>query len=185
MTDSVQPPVGTAWHRATFLASFGRFWRGYTVFSGRAARAEFWWWALWWYILASVAQIPYVIGILTWRPQDISPADEAVMEEALRSMNPFPVWGTLLSSLPPVGLVGLLLFALLWLAALLPWIAVIARRLHDTNRSGWWVLLAAVPVGNVVLVVFLTIPSDERGARFDGPSGAGQGEAGPGGTVGG
>lgn len=70
--------------------------------------------------------------------------------------------------MPAVGLVGLLLFALLALAALLPWIGVIARRLHDTNRSGWWVLLAAVPIGNVVLIVFLTLPSDERGARFDG-----------------
>lgn len=53
------------------------------------------------------------------------------------------------------------------LAAALPWLAIAVRRLHDTNRSGWWVLLYLVPFGNVVLLVFTTLPSDERGARFD------------------
>ena len=42
------------------------------------------------------------------------------------------------------------------LATLLPSIAAAARRLHDTNRSGWWQLIALVPlVGIIVLVVFL------------------------------
>ena len=42
------------------------------------------------------------------------------------------------------------------LATLLPSIAAAARRLHDTNRSGWWQLIAVVPlVGIIVLVVFL------------------------------
>ena len=42
------------------------------------------------------------------------------------------------------------------LATLLPSIAAAARRLHDTNRSGWWQLIAFVPVvGIIVLVVFL------------------------------
>ena len=42
------------------------------------------------------------------------------------------------------------------LAVLLPSIAAAARRLHDTNRSGWWQLIAVVPmVGIIVLVVFL------------------------------
>lgn len=42
------------------------------------------------------------------------------------------------------------------LATLLPSIAAAARRLHDTHRSGWWQLIAIVPVvGIIVLVVFL------------------------------
>ncbi len=42
------------------------------------------------------------------------------------------------------------------LATLLPSIAAAARRLHDTNRSGWWQLIVLVPVvGLVVLLVFL------------------------------
>lgn len=42
------------------------------------------------------------------------------------------------------------------LATLLPSIAAATRRLHDTNRSGWWQLIVLVPViGLIVLIVFL------------------------------
>ena len=42
------------------------------------------------------------------------------------------------------------------LATLLPALAVGVRRLHETNRSGWWLLLWLVPViGWIVLIVFL------------------------------
>lgn len=41
------------------------------------------------------------------------------------------------------------------LAVLLPSLAVLVRRLHDTNRSGWWLLIALIPViGGIVLIVF-------------------------------
>jgi uncharacterized membrane protein YhaH (DUF805 family) len=42
------------------------------------------------------------------------------------------------------------------IATFVPSIAVAARRLHDTDRSGWWQLLWLVPlVGWIVLIVFL------------------------------
>lgn len=42
------------------------------------------------------------------------------------------------------------------LAVFIPSIAVSIRRLHDTNRSGWWLLLSFVPVvGAIVLIVFM------------------------------
>jgi uncharacterized membrane protein YhaH (DUF805 family) len=41
------------------------------------------------------------------------------------------------------------------LALLLPSIAVAVRRLHDTNRSGWWYLLGFVPFGGIALLVFV------------------------------
>ena len=45
------------------------------------------------------------------------------------------------------------------LATLLPNIAVGVRRLHDTNRSGWWLLLYLLPViGWIVLIVFWVEP---------------------------
>ena len=42
------------------------------------------------------------------------------------------------------------------LAVLIPAIAVTVRRLHDTNRSGWWYFIVFIPViGAIILIVFL------------------------------
>lgn len=47
------------------------------------------------------------------------------------------------------------------LAVLLPNIAVAMRRLHDSNRTGWWLLIALVPIlGALVLLYFYVQPSD-------------------------
>ena len=51
------------------------------------------------------------------------------------------------------------LCALFSIAALLPMIAVGARRLHDTNRSGWWQLLVLVPFGVIAVAILLALPS--------------------------
>ena len=52
------------------------------------------------------------------------------------------------------------------LAVLLPAIGVSIRRLHDTDRSGWWLLIAFVPViGFIVLLVFMLLdgtPGDNQ-----------------------
>lgn len=46
------------------------------------------------------------------------------------------------------------------LAVLVPSISVGVRRLHDTNRTGWWLLISLVPViGIIVLLVFLVLDS--------------------------
>src|SRR3954447_25452330 len=48
-----------------------------------------------------------------------------------------------------------LLSSLFSLAVLIPSIAVSVRRLHDIDRTGWWVLISLVPlVGWIVLLVF-------------------------------
>lgn len=48
-----------------------------------------------------------------------------------------------------------LLSGIYGLAVLVPSIAVLVRRLHDTNRSGWWILISFVPlIGAIVLLVF-------------------------------
>ena len=60
-----------------------------------------------------------------------------------------------------------LLSGLFVLATLIPTIAVTVRRLHDTGRRGWWVLLNLIPiVGGLVLIVFTVLDSQPGANRF-------------------
>ena len=53
--------------------------------------------------------------------------------------------------------------ALFSLAMLCPELAVGARRLHDTDRSGWWQLIGLGPlVGAIVLIVFFAQPGKSQ-----------------------
>lgn len=97
----------------------------YVTFSGRARRAEYWWFVLFGVLVALVA---------------------AIIDSAA-NITLFQV------------IVGL--------ALLLPNLAVTFRRLHDTNRTGWWILISLVPVvGGIVLLVFMLIDSDPNPNRF-------------------
>lgn len=56
------------------------------------------------------------------------------------------------------------------LAILIPSLAVSVRRLHDTNRSGWWILIGLIPfIGSVVILVFMVIDS-QPGENKYGPN---------------
>jgi uncharacterized membrane protein YhaH (DUF805 family) len=88
----------------------------YATFSGRATRAEFWWWQL----------AVTVAAVLT-----------AFLDEA--------VFGG-----------GRQAFTLsLFLATLLPSLAVSVRRLHDSDHSGWWLLAYAIPLAGAVTLLWL------------------------------
>jgi uncharacterized membrane protein YhaH (DUF805 family) len=50
---------------------------------------------------------------------------------------------------------SMVLMGLLSLVITIPSLAVFVRRLHDTDRSGWWFLLTFVPLGNLFLLVWL------------------------------
>lgn len=100
----------------------------YADFTGRARRAEFWWFAL------------------------------------------FGLLGNLIFGVVDTALFGAdvsILGSLFSLAILLPNLAVGARRLHDTDRSGWWQLLVFIPViGILVLIWWWTRPGDTGPNRF-------------------
>lgn len=60
-----------------------------------------------------------------------------------------------------------LLFFLYSLAVLLPSIGVSIRRLHDTNRSGWWLLLSLIlVVGWIILIVWYARAGDDGPNRY-------------------
>ena len=56
------------------------------------------------------------------------------------------------------------------LVVLIPGIAVTIRRLHDTSRSGWWILIALVPIiGGIWLLVLMVLDSHKESNAW-GPS---------------
>jgi uncharacterized membrane protein YhaH (DUF805 family) len=60
-----------------------------------------------------------------------------------------------------------LLTGLFALAMLIPSLSVTIRRLHDTDRSGWWLLIGIVPlVGGIVLIVFCAQDGTPAENRF-------------------
>ncbi len=61
------------------------------------------------------------------------------------------------------GILGLIYV----LGVLLPSVGVGIRRLHDTDRSGWWLLVGLIPViGFIVLIVLFVLDSTPGENRF-------------------
>lgn len=56
------------------------------------------------------------------------------------------------------------------LAVLLPGLAVAVRRLHDSGRRGWWVLIAVIPLIGAIVLIFLLIQESTPGDNAYGPN---------------
>ncbi len=99
----------------------------YTVFNGRAGKAEFWWFFLFCGILGVMASVvDSTLGL-----------DKAAGGNGIFT-------------------------SLIQIATFLPSMAVGSRRLHDTNRSGWWQLLwIVVIIGWIPLIMWLASKSKE------------------------
>lgn len=68
-----------------------------------------------------------------------------------------------------IPILGLILYVGFALAALLPGLAVCVRRLHDTDKSGWWILINLVPFGGLILLIFMIMDSTP-GENMYGPN---------------
>jgi uncharacterized membrane protein YhaH (DUF805 family) len=69
-----------------------------------------------------------------------------------------------------------LVFGLAMVGLLIPSLAVTVRRLHDSNRSGWWALIGLIPlIGGLVLFVFAILDGTPGPNRFGAdPKGRGE-----------
>ena len=111
-----------------------------TNFSGRASRSEFWWWILFIWIINAVLAL--IINL-------VAPPAEG---------------GT---SLGILGNTAVLIVSVIFFLATL---AVAVRRLHDTGRSGWWVLLQLICcIGTIILIVFWVQPSQPSDNQYGAP----------------
>jgi uncharacterized membrane protein YhaH (DUF805 family) len=101
-----------------FPQAIARCLRRYGVFSGRAARSEYWYWISFLFLGRILAKV----------------LDVVVFQAPLLDSQPFgaathPFYGT---------------FAVI---VVVPSLAVEVRRLHDVNRSGWWILISFTIIG--------------------------------------
>ena len=58
------------------------------------------------------------------------------------------------------------LMIILTIVTIVPEIAVSVRRLHDINKSGWWLLLSLTVIGIIPLIYWVCKKSDEKENRF-------------------
>jgi uncharacterized membrane protein YhaH (DUF805 family) len=127
----------------TFIESIKTVLSKYAVFNGRARRSEFWWYYL---AVTIVDTILYVVLV--------APGYGAFMTanmEYLAANDPTAPAPTMPGSL----VTGFLIVSLVNLALLLPTLGVSVRRLHDTDRSGFWYFLSFIPfVGIIILIVW-------------------------------
>ena len=98
----------------------------YATFSGRASRSEYWWAYLGYFVIATVLQIFALVGGII-----LIDAGELALLPTL------------------IALVGI--FALI-----IPTIAVSVRRMHDTGKSGWMLLILIIPcIGFILWIVWM------------------------------
>lgn len=108
----------------------------YATFTGRAARSEYWFWVLFTVLASIVANVV---------DMSLFGIDMSNPESA--------------QAFKPVS-------SIFSLATLVPGLAVSARRLHDTNRSGWWLLLAFTIIGIIPLIIWYCTRGNEGDNRF-------------------
>ncbi len=113
----------------------------YAVFSGRARRSEYWWFAL---ANGIVSSILYAIAV--------GPTLVSSYNNGTTTIN-----------------TGGAVYGLYGLAVLLPGLGVLVRRLHDTGRSGWYCWMALIPFAGVFIVLYYLIQEGTAGANAYGP----------------
>lgn len=72
-------------------------------------------------------------------------------------------WGSMIAD--PTGAANLLVT----LALFLPATSAAARRLHDTNRSGWWMLIAFTIIGIIPLIIWAASKGNEHPNKYGNP----------------
>jgi uncharacterized membrane protein YhaH (DUF805 family) len=124
----------------SFAEAVKSFWSRYTMFKGRSRRSEYWFIQLF-LIITNLAAAAIDLALMG------GDVDRFIANGG-------------------GGILGLI-----WiLVTILPALAVLVRRLHDTGRSGWWALIGLVPlVGGVVLFVFSVLDSAAEENQYGAP----------------
>jgi uncharacterized membrane protein YhaH (DUF805 family) len=139
----------------TFKESIKTCFNKYATFNGRASRSEYWFWTL----FLIVAELVIWFGaLMLFGGMGASVGGAA---------DPYGAAGGALGGMIVGGGIAMILIFIFALIIILPTLAVTVRRLHDSNKSGWFLLLYIVPfVGPLVIFVFMLLPSTEGANNF-------------------
>lgn len=113
--------------------------QNYANFKGRATRSEFWYFSL-------VNILLYFVWIFTG----------VILEESETT-----------ETFETISAIVAIVIGIYYVGTLIPSLAVTARRLHDTGKSGWYILIYLVPfVGSISLIIFLSMDSEKFTNRW-------------------
>jgi uncharacterized membrane protein YhaH (DUF805 family) len=116
----------------------------YAEFSGRSRRMEFWMYQLGvWLLWIALWIVMMVVGFGT---------ASAARDPASGMVGMFASLG-----------IFMVVFAIVALGLFIPSLAVAVRRLHDTDRSGWWLLLPFAPYVLTIIVAVMAGASQSSG----------------------
>jgi len=132
----------------TFVQSVNRGLSRITTFSGRASRSEYWWYIL--FLLLVMYAVSIVLGFGYGLTASVNLANRDVLSQ-------------------PGYWLGLAFDVFILTTTL----SAGARRLHDTGRSGWWLLLHFTVIGSLLLIVWWCAPGMKSANAYGGaPQGA-------------
>jgi uncharacterized membrane protein YhaH (DUF805 family) len=128
------------------LGQFNRYFletikHKYADFKGRSTRSEYWYFVLFSLLISIVLTL----------------IDNTVINPSLGIASQEAVQGGILSTV----------FAL---ALLLPHIGVSIRRLHDIGKSGWWLLLAFIPIIGALVLLYFFVQDSHKEENLYGPN---------------
>ena len=131
----------------------------YATFSGRARRSEFWYFQLvnqiilfGFQIVLLLVFLPVFVGYFSFAQSTITQMNDSTAPSTMQQLTPMAGIS--------VGMwIILAIYSVYGLVVMIPSFAVTVRRLHDTGRSGWYVLLPYIPIPlvNFVCLVILLV----------------------------
>lgn len=121
----------------TFTQAVSSVLGNYSTFTGRAPRSEYWWWVV----------FSILVNIAT-----------SVIDTAIFGTYALLHYGEMTAFTPITTLVGL--------ALIIPSIAVAARRFHDMDRTGWWLLIGFTGIGAFIVFFWFMVKGTPGPNRF-------------------
>jgi uncharacterized membrane protein YhaH (DUF805 family) len=158
--------------------------RRYADFSGRSRRLEFWLWTLLNMIVVGALVVVIAIAFFSSMTDLANRAASGEFANYVSDGASNLVVNGEKYSIPPdvmaqavMGSLGIpgLLVGLWWLVTFIPNLAVIVRRMHDQDKSGWWFLVGFIPFIGGIWLLILYLTDGTPGPNRYGPDPKGRG----------